>query len=82
MGFGLLDSSYCETPDSVCMGLTQGSGAAPSVWTAISTVILGPCKTHGYGASLSPGWSGTKVSLLVFMYVDNTDLLYRPHQGT
>lgn len=78
-GFGLSETSYGGTSDSVCMGLIQGSGAAPGVWTAVSTVILGAYKAKGYGAYLSSGWSGTKVPISALLYVDDTDLLHRPH---
>jgi hypothetical protein len=78
-GYGLSDSSYGGTPDSICMGLIQGSGAAPGVWTAVSTVVLGAYKAEGYGAYITSGWSSQELSLSALLYVDDTDLLHKPH---
>jgi hypothetical protein len=75
-GFGLSTYSYGGTPDSICMGLTQGSGASPGAWSAISTVIVGAYKHQGYGARLYSGWSGNDVYLAALLYVDDTDLLH------
>ena len=81
-GFGLAETSYGGTSDSICMGLIQGSGAAPGVWTATSTVILGAYKTEGYGASLVSGWSGVNIPIAALLYVDDTDLLHKPQCST
>ena len=75
-GFGLSAHSYGGSPDSICMGLTQGSGASPGAWSATSTVIVGAYKRQGYGATLHAGWSGNDVNLAALLYVDNTDLLH------
>jgi hypothetical protein len=77
-GFGLSTYSYGGTPDSISMGLTQGSGASPGAWSAISTVIVGAYKQQGYGAQLYSGWSGEDVYLAALLYVDDTDLLHSP----
>ena len=55
------------------MGLTQGSGAAPAAWSAISTVIINTYKAHGYGAHFECSWS--RVILIVAALL-NTDLLH------
>ena len=54
-GFGLSTRSYGGTPESICMGLTQGSGASPGAWSATSTVIVGAYKEQGFGAKLHAG---------------------------
>ena len=77
-GFGLSDLSYGGTADSICMGLTQGSGASPGAWSATSTVIVGAYKRQGYGATLHSGWSGKEIHLAALLYVDDTDLLHSP----
>jgi hypothetical protein len=81
-GYGLSDTSYGGSPDAICMGLVQGSGAAPGVWIAVSTVILGAYKAEGYGASITSGWSGKEISLSALLYVDDTDLLHKPQYKT
>jgi hypothetical protein len=58
------------------MGLTQGSGASPAVWTAVSTVIIGAYKHRGYGAQLVGGWSQDPIAIAALLYVDDTDLLH------
>lgn len=75
-GYGLATSSYGSSQDSKCMGLTQGSGASPGVWTAVSTVIVGAYKHQGYGAHLVGGWSQESINLAALLYVDDTDLLH------
>ena len=77
-GFGLATHSYGGSPESICMGLTQGSGASPGAWSATSTVIVGAYKRQGYGATLYAGWSGNNVRLAALLYVDDTDLLHSP----
>lgn len=77
-GFGLSTYNYGGTPDSISMGLTQGSGASPGAWSAISTVIVGAYKQQGYGAQFYSGWSGKDVYLAALLYVDDTDLLHSP----
>ena len=76
-GHGLAVSSYGGTPKSICMGLVQGSGAAPGAWIAVSTVIVGAYKRRGYGAHLVGGWSQTQIPLAALLYVDDTDLLHK-----
>mgnify|MGYP006144666903 FL=1 len=76
-GHGLAVSSYGGTPKSICMGLVQGSGAAPGAWIAVSTVIVGAYKRRGYGAHLVGGWSQTQIPLSALLYLDDTDLLHK-----
>jgi hypothetical protein len=75
-GYGLSTTSYGSSKDSICMGLTQGSGASPAVWTAVSTVIIGAYKHRGFGAQLVGGWSHDSISIAALLYVDDTDLLH------
>jgi hypothetical protein len=75
-GYGLSTTSYGSSQDSICMGLTQGSGASPAVWTAVSTVIIGAYKHRGYGAQLVGGWSQDPIAIAALLYVDDTDLLH------
>ena len=77
-GHGLSVSSYGGSPESKCMGLVQGSGAAPGAWIAVSTVIVGAYKRKGYGAHSVGGWSEHQLPLSALLYVDDTDLLHKP----
>lgn len=72
--FGLSETSYGGTHNSICMGFIQGSGAAPRAWNAVSTVMLGAYKAKEYGASLSTGSSGMTISLADLLYVHDMDL--------
>jgi hypothetical protein len=76
-GHGLSTSSYGGSQKSRCMGLVQGSGAAPGAWIAVSTVIVGAYKKKGYGAHLVGGWSQQQIPLSALLYVDDTDLLHK-----
>ena len=75
-GFGLATHSYGGTKDNPYMGLTQGSGASPAAWTAISTVMLNAYKFNGHGACFLSAWSGLCICLAALLYVDDTDLLH------
>ena len=77
-GHGLSTSSYGGSPESICMGLVQGSGAAPGAWIAVSTVVVEAYKSKGYGAHLVGGWSEQQLPLSALLYVDDTDLLHKP----
>jgi hypothetical protein len=79
-GHGLSTTSYGGSQKSRCMGLVQGSGAAPGAWIAVSTVIIGAYKKKGYGAHLVGGWSQQKIPLSALLYVDDTDLLHKQEQ--
>ena len=75
-GFGLAETSYGGTKDKPYMGLTQGSGASPAAWTAISTLIVSAYKAKGHGACFLSAWSGIILVLTALLYVDDTDLLH------
>lgn len=75
-GFGMAKHSYGGTSRDPYMGLTQGSGASPAAWTAISTVMLVAYKSKGFGAFFKSGWSGILLGLAALLYVDDTDLLH------
>jgi hypothetical protein len=79
-GHGHSTTSYGGSHKSRCMGLVQGSGAAPGAWIAVSTVIIGAYKKKGYGAHLVGGWSQQKIPLSALLYVDDTDLLHKQEQ--
>ena len=80
-GFGLANSSYGGTEDAPYMGLTQGSGASPAAWTAISTLIVSAYKAKGHGALFISAWSGIVLGLAALLYVDDTDLLHMAELG-
>ena len=80
-GFGLATHSYGGTVHSPYMGLVQGSGAAPAVWTAISTVMLEAYKAKGHGAYFLSAWSGICLGIAALLYVDDTDLLHLDTSG-
>ncbi|KAL3780888.1 hypothetical protein HJC23_009934 [Cyclotella cryptica] len=75
-GFGMAKQSYGGTVADPYMGLTQGSGASPAAWTAISTVMLSAYKTKGHGAYFVSAWTGICLSIAALLYVDDTDLLH------
>jgi hypothetical protein len=77
-GFGLAKTSYGGTEETPYMGLTQGSGASPAAWTAISTLIVSAYKEKGYGGTFVSAWSGIFLLLAALLYVDDTDLLHSP----
>jgi len=77
-GFGVATQSYGGTLDKPYMGLTQGSGASPAAWSAISTVIISAYKAKGFGAYFTAAWSAICFTIAALLYVDDTDLLHMP----
>lgn len=75
-GYGLATQSYGGSQGNPYMGLTQGSGAAPAAWSAVSTVILSAYKSRGHGALFASAWSGMVLLVAALLYVDDTDLLH------
>ncbi len=75
-GFGMATKSYGGTAQNPFMGLSQGSGASPAAWSAISTVIVTAYRLKGFGAIFRAAWSGLCLALAALLYVDDADLLH------
>ena len=57
------------------MGVGQGNGAGPTIWTVIGTVLFDVLRKNGYGALLEAPFSRRKLDIAGFGFVDDTDLV-------
>ncbi len=76
MGFG---DSKCFAGGGVCIkvqGLTQGNGASPAGWAAISIMILRAHRKKGHGSTFRCPITRCSANILVIIHVDDTDLLH------
>lgn len=67
--------SFGGTSSSPYGGLGQGNGAAPSAFTAVSTLLLMSFIGMGHGNTVKSAISGLCFSIAATMYIDDTDLL-------
>ena len=61
--------------DNPLHGLCQGNGAAPACWLMVSSLLMHCYHRKGWGSSLLSPISGTLISFLGEIYVDDTDLI-------
>ena len=74
-GFGLSKESFGSS-ESPFMGLTQGSGTSPPVWTAISTLLIRSYLWQGYNPRFQSMWTNVIFILAGILFMDNTDLIH------
>jgi len=55
-------------------GVCQGNGAGPTIWLAISMVLMDMLHQHGHSAVFTSPISKVSTSLLGLIYVDDCDL--------
>jgi hypothetical protein len=77
-GFGESAESYGGTSSSPNSGLGQGSGASPPAFLALSSLIVNAYCHLGHGAKICSSYVGHLFYLSAIMYINTTDLLYRP----
>jgi hypothetical protein len=76
--FGDSTRTYGPSPpgETPYMGSLQGNGAAGTVWTAVSTIIITAMKSLGFGYSVRTALTSQMLHLLCFAFVDDTDLIH------
>ena len=57
------------------MGLYQGNGCAPQLWSIISSIIFSELRTQGFGIHFVKPFTTEIPQLAVFSYVDNCDMI-------
>jgi len=57
-------------------GVCQGNGAGPTIWLAMSMCIVQMVHTHSHPTTITSAISCQQMTLIGFLYVDNTDLIY------
>ena len=73
-GFG--DSSRIFRPpsDIPYQGCGQGNGAGPTIWVAVSSILLGMMISQGFGFESLAALSGIAVIANCFAFIDDTDI--------
>jgi hypothetical protein len=74
-GYGLSQKGDGGSPDDPTFGLRQGNGMAPSVITAVSSLMDELYKRLGHASTFAGAWSGILFILDAIIYIDDTDLL-------
>ena len=89
-GYGLSDETYggadrLADGKPPLQGSLQGNGVGPTLWVAISTVLIQAMRQQGYGALFSGALTSTPLFTACFAFVDDTDLTHtirRPNATT
>ena len=64
------------------MGVGQGNGAGPAIWSIISCVLFRIMHLKGYHSSYKAKLSQDFTDLMGFMYVDDNDLIIKGEEDT
>ena len=75
-GFDESKDFYGGTEETPYAGLGQGSGTAPPVVSALSTLIVNAYKQMGNGAKMTSTYTCRMFFLVTVMQVDDTDFLH------
>ena len=74
-------NTFMGGPDRLAMGLLllqglcQGNGAAPACWTMLASVLFHCYTRQGFGSEMLSPLSGTLISFIGTLFVDDTDLV-------
>ncbi len=75
-GFGVSPKRYGGTITAPNSGLGQGSGASPSGFLALSSLIINAYWRMGHGAKIFSSYTWRLFHLMAVMYVNDMDLLH------
>ena len=75
-GFGRDDEGFGGTACNPMNGLAQGSGASPSTWSNVCSLMVSAYKRKGYGVNFTTAWSGLAFVIAAILFVDDCDLLH------
>ncbi len=75
-GFGDSQRSFTPPTDVPFQGCGQGNGAGPTMWVAISSILISMMATAGFGLSLLSALSCAVVVANCLSFVDDTDLVH------
>lgn len=83
-GLGTSEKSYGGlTPgEDPLMGVGQGNGAGPAIWSIISCVLFRIMHLKGFHSSYKAKLSQDSTELMGFMYVDDNDLIIKGEDET
>ena len=75
-GFGRDAEGFGGTACNPMNGLAQGSGASPSTWSNVSSLMVSAYKRKGYGVNYTTAWSELVFVIAAILFVDDCDLLH------
>ena len=78
-GFGRTKRSTYGNEHIPMQGIGQGNGIGPTLLALISSKLIQMMEKAGYGIHFLTSLSLTAVSLVVFAFVDDTDLVIASH---
>ena len=78
-GFGRTKRSTYGNEHIPMQGIGQGNGIGPTLWALISSKLIQMMEKAGHGIHFLTSISLTAVSLVVFAFVDDTDLVIASH---
>jgi hypothetical protein len=81
-GYGDSTQPFGGSSEQPYGGLGQGSGAAPSLFSAVSTLMIMAFLQLGHGVQISTTVTGFVFTLAAILYVDDTDVLHRAKSPT
>ena len=73
--FGNSESALYNTNGDPFQGISQGNGAGPTIWVAVSTPLIEMMRSAGHEVKLTSPLSHTDDSLVGFAFVDDTDIV-------
>ena len=79
--FGDSDSSYGGKQNVPFQGNRQANGASPTIWLVISMHFVLLIKEEGHTTTVTSPLSGIALTLIGFLFVDDTDLVTMGTKG-
>ena len=73
-GYGVSESVYGNEEEAITR-IGRGDGLGPLLWCLISTIPIKMCKMKGHATTIITTISKTVVSLIGFVFADDTDLV-------
>ncbi|CAJ1953065.1 unnamed protein product [Cylindrotheca closterium] len=74
-GFGDSDRTFGPTGDVPFQGCSQGNGAGPCIWVAISAILIDAMEAKGFGYKSQTAITNEELFALYFCFVDDTDVM-------
>ena len=74
-GFGDSTTSFSPPTEVPFQGCGQGNGAGPTIWVAISSILISMMASEGYGFQEVTALSAELLSAVCFCFIDDSDLV-------
>ena len=74
--YGLSTRTYSRFGNMPLQGVGQGNGAGPTIWAAISAILITIMHQEDWGFSIISCFTMLSIALIGFAFVDDTDLVH------